>query len=117
MGIDLKSTASIILPVTPTPKNRLHQARRPMRTNHRKAREAPSFTAGRDRRWARRAQCPRAQQYPRSAQALKGRGSCIGGSSNLQVGEDVHGHVRRGGKTFPVGRMLSGHLLYLPIRF
>src|SRR5262249_20763774 len=39
---------------------------------HQKRREAPSFTAGMDRRWARRAQCPRAQQYPRSARALNG---------------------------------------------
>jgi hypothetical protein len=42
---------------------------------HQKRREAPSFTAGMDRRWARRAQCPRAQQYPRSARALNGEGT------------------------------------------
>jgi transposase-like protein len=30
-------------------------------------REAPSFTTGMDRRWARRARCPRAQQFLRSA--------------------------------------------------
>src|SRR5713226_1595335 len=32
-----------------------------------KRREAPAFMPGMDRRWARRAQCPRAQQDPRSA--------------------------------------------------
>jgi len=37
-----------------------------------KRREAPAFMPGMDRRWARRAQCPRAQQYPRSARALNG---------------------------------------------
>jgi PAS domain S-box-containing protein len=31
------------------------------RDSYQKRREAPSFTAGMDRRWARRAQCPRAQ--------------------------------------------------------
>jgi nicotinamidase-related amidase len=45
---------------------------------------------GMDRRWARRAQCPRAQQYPRSARALNGRGHCIGGSPGIHAGEDVH---------------------------
>src|SRR5688500_4065005 len=42
-----------------------------------------------DRRWARRAPCPRAQRYPRSARALKGRGSCRGGSPGIHAGEDV----------------------------
>jgi hypothetical protein len=32
-----------------------------------KRREAPAFMPGMDRRWTRRAQCPRAQQDPRSA--------------------------------------------------
>jgi hypothetical protein len=57
---------------------------------HQKRREAPSFTAGMDRRWARRAQCPRAQQYPRSARALNGRRHCMGGGPGIHAGEDVH---------------------------
>jgi hypothetical protein len=56
-----------------------------------KRREASAFMPGMDRRWARRAQCPRAQQYPRSARALNGRGHCIGGSTGIHAGEDVHG--------------------------
>src|SRR6266446_1042713 len=55
-----------------------------------KRREASAFMPGMDRRWARRAQCPRAQQYPRSARALNGRGHCIGGSPGIHAGEDVH---------------------------
>ena len=46
---------------------------------HQKRREAPGIHAGdEDRRWARRAQCPRAQQRrtPRSTRALNGRGRC-----------------------------------------
>ena len=43
---------------------------------HQKRREAPAFMPGMDRRWARRARCPRAQQYLRSTRALNGRGSC-----------------------------------------
>src|SRR4030095_316528 len=57
---------------------------------HQKRREAPSFTAGMDRRWARRAQCPRAQQYSRSARALNGRKHFIGGGPGIHAGEDVH---------------------------
>ena len=57
---------------------------------HQKRREAPAFMPGMDRRWARRAQCPRAQQDPRSARALNGRGTCIGGSPGMNAGEDVH---------------------------
>ena len=37
-----------------------------------KRREAPAFMPGMDRRWARGAQCPRAQQDPRSTRALDG---------------------------------------------
>src|SRR2546422_1291219 len=44
---------------------------------------------GMDRRWARRAQCPRAQQDLRSTRALNGRGHCIGGSPGIHAGEDV----------------------------
>jgi len=44
---------------------------------------------GRDRRWARRAQCPRAQQDPRSTRALNGRGNCREGSPGIHAGEDV----------------------------
>src|SRR3989442_4210012 len=44
---------------------------------------------GRDRRWARRAQCPRAQQAPRSSRALNGRGNCREGSPGIHAGEDV----------------------------
>src|SRR5712691_3677902 len=58
-----------------------------------KRREASAFMPGMDRRWARRAQCPRAQQYPRSARALNGRGHCIGGSPGIHAGEDVHAHT------------------------
>src|SRR4030095_16578471 len=43
-----------------------------------------------DRRWARRAQCPRAQQYSRSARALNGRRHCMGGGPGIHAGEDVH---------------------------
>ena len=56
-----------------------------------KRREAPAFMPGRDRRWARRAQCPRAQQDPRSARALNGRGHGRGGSPGIHAGEDVPG--------------------------
>jgi len=54
-----------------------------------KRREAPAFMPGRDRRWARRAQCPRAQQDPRSTRALNGRGNCREGSPGIHAGEDV----------------------------
>src|SRR4030095_11730861 len=54
-----------------------------------KRREAPAFMPGMDRRWARRAQCPRAQQDPRSARALNGRGNGRGGSPGIHAGEDV----------------------------
>src|SRR6266568_9240185 len=47
---------------------------------------------GMDRRWARRAQCPRAQQDLRSTRALNGRGHCIGGSPGIHAGEDVPDH-------------------------
>src|SRR6266487_2326785 len=57
--------------------------------NHQKRREAPAFMPGMDRRWARRAQCPRAQQDLRSTRALNGRGHCIGGSPGIHAGEDV----------------------------
>jgi len=56
---------------------------------HQKRREAPAFMPGMDRRWARRAQCPRAQQDLRSTRALNGRGHCIGGSPGIHAGEDV----------------------------
>src|SRR5437867_13310898 len=56
---------------------------------HQKRREAPAFMPGMDRRWARRAQCPRAQQDPRSARALNGRGNGRGGSPGIHAGEDV----------------------------
>jgi hypothetical protein len=58
--------------------------------HHQKRREAPAFRPGMDRRWARRAQCPRAQQDPRSTRALNGRGNCRGGSPGIHAGEDVH---------------------------
>src|SRR4030095_9234192 len=54
-----------------------------------KRREAPAFMPGMDRRWARRAQCPRAQQDPRSACGLNGRGNGRGGSPGIHAGEDV----------------------------
>ena len=57
--------------------------------DHQKRREAPAFMPGMDRRWARRAQCPRAQQDPRSTRALNGRGHCIEGSPGIHAGEDV----------------------------
>src|SRR2546425_13127699 len=57
--------------------------------HHQKRREAPAFMPGMDRRWARRAQCPRAQQDLRSTRALNGRGHCIGGSPGIHAGEDV----------------------------
>src|SRR5882724_7395206 len=66
---------------------------------HQKRREAPAFMPGMDRRWARRAQCPRAQQDLRSTRALNGRGHCIGGSPGIHAGEDVpvlHTHGRNG---------------------
>src|SRR3989441_3960934 len=44
---------------------------------------------GRDRRWACWAQCPRAQQDPRSPRALNGRGNCREGSPGIHAGEDV----------------------------
>ena len=50
---------------------------------------------GMDRRWARRAQCPRAQQDPRSTRALNGRGHCIEGSPGIHAGEDVPAAVER----------------------
>src|SRR6266700_6422865 len=53
---------------------------------HQKRREAPAFMPGMDRRWARRAQCPRAQQDLRSTRALNGRGHCIGGSPGIHAG-------------------------------
>src|SRR6266568_4865787 len=56
---------------------------------HQKRREAPAFMPGRDRRWARWAQCPRAQQDPRSTRALNGRGNCREGSPGIHAGEDV----------------------------
>src|SRR5215813_5790418 len=56
---------------------------------HQKRREAPAFRPGMDRRWARRAQCPRAQQDPCSTRALNGRGNCRGGSPGIHAGEDV----------------------------
>src|SRR5215471_3939789 len=56
---------------------------------HQKRREAPAFMPGRDRRWARRAQCPSAQQDPRSARTLNGRGHGRGGSPGMNAGEDV----------------------------
>src|SRR6266568_9163385 len=58
-------------------------------SGHQKRREAPAFMPGMDRRWARRAQCPRAQQDLRSTRALNGRGHCIGGSPGIHAGEDV----------------------------
>jgi len=57
--------------------------------HHQKRREAPAFMPGRDRRWARWAQCPRAQQDPRSTRALNGRGNCREGSPGIHAGEDV----------------------------
>src|SRR3989449_7950448 len=54
-----------------------------------KRREAPAFMPGRDRRWACWAQCPRAQQDPRSTRALNGRGNCREGSPGIHAGEDV----------------------------
>src|SRR6266702_8524251 len=59
------------------------------RAYHQKRREAPAFMPGRDRRWARWAQCPRAQQDPRSTRALNGRGNCREGSPGIHAGEDV----------------------------
>src|SRR5207245_7382005 len=56
---------------------------------HQKRREAPAFMPGRDRRWARWAQCPRAQQDSRSTRALNGRGNCREGSPGIHAGEDV----------------------------
>src|SRR6266571_6952777 len=64
-----------------------HPVDHPM--DHQKRREAPAFMPGMDRRWARRAQCPRAQQDLRSTRALNGRGHCIGGSPGIHAGEDV----------------------------
>jgi len=58
-------------------------------TFHQKRREAPAFMPGRDRRWARWAQCPRAQQDSRSTRALNGRGNCREGSPGIHAGEDV----------------------------
>ncbi len=55
-----------------------------------KRREAPSFTAGRDRRWARRARCPSGQSDPGGSRALNGRGEHGSGGPVLQGGEDVH---------------------------
>ena len=55
-----------------------------------KRREAPSFTAGMDRRWARRARCPSDQANPGASRALNGRGEHGGGGPVLQGGEDVH---------------------------
>src|SRR6266568_5272626 len=61
--------------------------------SNQKRREAPAFMPGMDRRWARRAQCPRAQQDLRSTRALNGRGHCIGGSPGIHAGEDVPGKM------------------------
>src|SRR6266699_7288978 len=63
---------------------------------HQKRREAPAFMPGMDRRWARRAQCPRAQQDLRSTRALNGRGHCIGGSPGIHAGEDVPALILNG---------------------
>src|SRR5512145_1953254 len=74
---------------------------------HQKRREAPAFRPGMDRRWARRAQCPRAQQYPRSTRALNGRRHCRGGSPGIHAGEDVHDSPAPplpGGRRDPVRR-------------
>src|SRR2546427_3833330 len=60
-----------------------------VRCPHQKRREAPAFMPGRDRRWACWAQCPRAQQDPRSTRALNGRGNCREGSPGIHAGEDV----------------------------
>src|SRR6266851_4802401 len=60
------------------PESRVKRFARWLRNDHvteegyfvpftKKRREAPAFMPGMDRRWARRAQCPRAQQDPRSA--------------------------------------------------
>src|SRR6266571_4197844 len=60
-------------------------------SGHQKRREAPAFMPGMDRRWARRAQCPRAQQDLRSTRALNGRGHCIGGCPGaLRAPADDH---------------------------
>src|SRR5687768_12792479 len=55
-----------------------------------KRREAPSFTAGMDRCWARGARCPSDQSNPGASRALNGRGEHGGGGPVLQGGEDVH---------------------------
>ncbi len=55
-----------------------------------KRREAPSFTAGRERRWARRARCPSGQSDPCGSRALNGRGEHGSGGPVLQGREDVH---------------------------
>src|SRR6266700_7749040 len=62
---------------------------------HQKRREAPAFMPGRDRRWARWAQCPRAQQDSRSTRALNGRGNCREGSPGIHAGEDVPSDATR----------------------
>src|SRR6266567_7424678 len=68
---------------------RMRQAPAKSPAPHQKRREAPAFMPGRDRRWARWAQCPRAQQDPRSTRALNGRGNCREGSPGIHAGEDV----------------------------
>ncbi len=70
--------------------------------DHQKRREAPAFMPGMDRRWARRAQCPRAQQDLRSTRALNGRGHCIGGSPGIHAGEDVPSNVPSGSVTVAI---------------
>ncbi len=67
------------------------QLRRMPNRSETSSRERP----GMDRRWARRAQCPRAQQDLRSTRALNGRGHCIGGSPGIHAGEDVPGDAHK----------------------